>query len=190
MVKTAGSHSQEYKASSVNTGRLNVTGAIPTVGTGISTGTGTIVRWMNKGSFNDQREVQVFIDLTGLTSTASAGIIIGVDGGTANCNFGQFTRSVFGDIYAAKIECAETPATGDDDILFYTATESSGAEASAIGDLTETLVYDRAAAWAAGEVKFFTALPAADSYLYLVGNGDTAGTYTAGQFLVTFYGNA
>jgi len=156
-------------------------------GTGISTGTGTVCT--NKVyRFGDVIKTEIFIDLTGLNSS-SAGDIIGKDGGTANCHIGQFTTAQNGAIFKGTMSCVETPATGEDDIDLYSATEATGAEDAAVSGLTETAILDAAANWTKGVQKNFTGDVVSGQYLYLVGSGGgTAGTYTAGQFFIEAWG--
>jgi hypothetical protein len=158
-----------------------------TPGTGISTGTGTVYQsWVTQdGPFI---KTTIFIDLTGLASS-SAGDIIGKDGGTANCHIGQVTTAVNGVIFKGTMSCAETPVTGEDDIDLFSATESTGAEDAAVSGLTETTILDAGADWTKGVQKNFTGNLAANQYLYLVGSGGgTSGVYTAGQFVIEFWG--
>lgn len=130
-------------------------------------------------------ETTLFIDLTGLKSVATAGDIIG---NTGVSYIAQITAAVNGTIFAGEVGCSEVPATGDDDIDLYAATEATGAYDGAIGSLTETALMAAGGAHAIGTVKPLTALPAANSYLYLCGNGDTAGTYSAGQLYIRLFG--
>jgi len=142
----------------------------------------------------DLIKTEIFIDLTGLNSGA-AGDIIGKDGGTANCHIGQVTAALNGTIIGGSIACLETPAGGEPDIDVFSATVGTGAEDTAVSDLTETKLFDAGQDFIAGlsanQFNFggFTAIPAADEFLYLVGSGGgTDATYTAGKFLVTLYG--
>ena len=164
-----------------------------TPGTGISTGTGTLFSG-NVTVAGDLIKTEIVIDLTGLNSSA-AGDIIGKDGGTANCNLGQITAALNGTIIAGHILCLETPAGGEPDIDVFSATVATGAEDTAVSDLTETKLFDAGQDFIAGlsANQFngggFTALPAADEFLYLVGSGGgTDDTYTAGKLLITLYG--
>jgi hypothetical protein len=164
-------------------------GTVMVAGTGITTGTGTVYR-NRTYRLGDVIKTEIFVDLTGLNSS-TAGDIIGVDGGTANCHFGQVTTANNGLIFKGVISCVETPATGEDDIDVYTATESTGAEDAAVSGLTETSVMDAGANWTKGVQKDFTGDVVAGQYLYLVGSGGgTAGTYTAGQFFIELWGYA
>lgn len=129
----------------------------------------------------------ILVDLAGLGSAATLGDIIGSGGSAAH--LGQVTAARNGTIFAGRILCLETPAVGDDDIDLYSATESTGVFDGAIGSLEEAALFAPAGALAAGTSYSLTAFPAADKYLYLTsGNGDTAGTYTAGILLIELWG--
>ena len=104
---------------------------------------------------------------------------------------GQITAALNGTIFRSCITWLETPATGADDINFWSATEATGVFDGLITDLTETSLYNKgsAAAAAINTRIDLTANPAADQYLYLVnGEGAVPATYTAGQFILEFWG--
>ena len=154
-------------------------------GTGITGGTGTIYRSsvMRSGGIITTR---ILIDLTGLRSTAS-GDIIGVNGTSNVCHIGQITAAQNGTIIAGSMECFEAPSGGDPDINVHSATESTGVEDGAIADLTETLLVNAGDA-ALGTKVYFTALPAADEFLYLTLGATTDAAYTAGKLLIELIG--
>ena len=161
-----------------------------TPGTGISTGTNTLYSG-NVTVAGDLIKTEIFIDLTGLNSSA-AGDIIGVQGGTANCHIGEITSALCGTIVAGTFQSLETPAGGEPDIDLFSATVGTGAEDTAVSDLSETKLLDLGADLASGNLgtQFaLTAFPAADEFLYLVASGGgTDDTYTAGKLLITLYG--
>ena len=150
-------------------------------GTGITGGTGTIYRSsvMRSGGIITTR---ILIDLTGLRSTAS-GDIIGVNGTSNVCHIGQITAAQNGTIIAGSMECFEAPSGGDPDINVHSATESTGVEDGAIADLTETLLVNAGDATLGSKV-YFTAVPAADSFLYLTTGDATDADYTAGKLFI------
>lgn len=158
-----------------------------TPGTGISTGTGTICEH-TVTKVGGVFKTEILIDLTGLNSGGTANDIIGV-ADTANCHIGQITAAKNGTITAARMTCFETPAGGDDDIDVYSATVATGTEDTAVTALTGQAALLNAGDSSAGSTDVFTALPAADSYLYLsCGTGDTNATYTAGILLIELWG--
>ena len=132
-------------------------------------------------------KTEILVDLAGLNSGGTAGDIIGENPGVANCHLGQITAAKNGTIVAGKITCLEAPVTGDTDIDLYSATEATGAEDAAIGGLTETQLCN-SGVLSAGTVVVLTDFPAANSYLYLVGNTPTDGTYSAGKLLIELWG--
>jgi hypothetical protein len=160
-----------------------------TPGTGISTGTGTVYK-ANVTVAGDLIKTEIFIDLTGLNSSA-AGDIIGKNS-TANCHIGQITSALCGTIVAGTFQSLETPAGGEPDIDLFAATEATGTEDAAVSGLAETKLLDLGADLSSsnlGTPFVLTAFPAADQYLYLVGSGGgTDDTYTAGKLLITLYG--
>ncbi len=154
-------------------------------GVGITGGTGTICKWSIQ-SFGDVVRTDILIDLTGLNSGGTAGDIIGTNGAGA-AYLGRIDYTRMGTPVAAQIACFETPAGGDTDFDVYSATEATGVEDVAISTLAETQLVN-AGAHSAGTVDVFTALPADDEYLYLVGQGTSNATYTAGIFVITIWG--
>lgn len=159
-------------------------------GAGITAGTGTVYE-AGVIRVGDIYMTQILVDLTGLNSDATEGDIIGVDAATDPCHFGAITTAESGTLIAGSVQCLETPAGGEVDIDLYAATEATGVTDGAIGSLTETALMAAAGDWTAGTTKALTAFPADGQYLYLtVGTASTptAGTYTAGKFLITLYG--
>ncbi len=174
-------------------GRQGYLSAVQTMapGTGVSGATGEMVKWsVTKDPVSGVISTRCFLDLTGLASVATDGDIIGV--GTANPAYiGRITAAVNGAIFAGRMSLLETPATGEVDIDLYAATEGTGKGDDAIGGLAETKIFDAAGDWGTVTQVRMAAAPAADSYLYLtVGTNSTptAGTYTAGIYLIEFWG--
>jgi len=174
----------------INVGGIN-TAAQMTAGTGITTGTGTLVKH-SAVTVGNIIYTSILIDLTGLNS-GDAGDVIGV-ADTANCHFGQFTAAVNGTLLGGRMICLETPTTGEPDIDIYSntvATLTEDAQHDASG--TSVALLQPAADWtlAAGvSDRTITTMPAADTYLYLVSNNATNATYDAGRFLIEFWGYA
>ena len=154
-------------------------------GTGTTTGSGTIYRSsvMQSGGIIT---TQILNDLTGIRSTGS-GDIIGVNGTSLVCHIGQITAARNGTILTGSMECFEAPAGGDPDINVHSATEGTGVEDGAIGDLTETLLVNAGDATLGSKV-YFTAVPAADEFLYLTTGDATDADYTAGKLLIELKG--
>lgn len=155
-------------------------------GAGITGGTGTIYKTsvMQQGSIITTR---IYIDLTGLGSSTTDLDIIGT--GSSAAHIGRITAARNGTIDAIRVTCLELPAGGVTDIDLYAADEGTGVFDGGIGSLTETALLTSGGAWANGTTKGATAMPAANQYLYLTGGaGGTAGTYTAGKFLIELIG--
>ena len=160
-----------------------------TPGTGISTGTGTLF----KGSILrmcDVIETTIVMDLTGLNSGNADLDVIGV-ADTANCHIGQITAAANGTILGGYVQCLETPAGGEPDIDLHSntvATLTEDAAHNASG--TSAALMTAAADWTGVLApKSLTAVPAANTYLYLIASGGaTNATYTAGKFIIKLYG--
>lgn len=158
-------------------------------GVGITAGVGTIFK-SGIQYVGNIIVTTIVIDLTGLGTSTTDLDVIGVAGG--GCHLGQITTAQNGIIDAVRMTCLELPVGGADDIILYSADESTLAFDSAISAATgETVIIDPAAAWANGTVKGATTVPAPNQYLYLVnGEAGTVGTYTAGKFVIELYGHA
>lgn len=157
-------------------------------GTGITTGSGTIYQASVSETEGGLIITSIFIYLDGLRSTLD-GDIIGVNGTSLDCHIGQITAANNGTIVAAKIECLETPAGGDPDINVFKATVGTGSEDDAISGITgQGALLSYTGDFAIEVRKDFTALPAANTYMYLVAGATTDADYSAGKFVITLYG--
>jgi hypothetical protein len=154
-------------------------------GTGITTGSGTLYR-SSVQRVGGIITTRILIDLTGLRSTGS-GDIIGVNGTALVCHIGQITAATNGTILTGSMECFEAPAGGDPDINIHSATEGTGVEDGAISGLAETLLVDAGDATIGSKV-YFTAVPAADEFLYLTTGAATDADYTAGKLFIQLMG--
>ncbi len=161
-----------------------------TCGTGITEDTAAICegRVLRDGGLI---KTEIFIDLTGLTSGATAGDIIG-DDGVANCPIGRITNRLNGIIRYGQITCLETPATGDDDIDFYgSVVEPTGTQDVAISTMTGEVIMLNNGNWtgAVATPKALTESEPDEGYIYMCsGQTEAAATYTAGQFLLELWG--
>jgi hypothetical protein len=150
------------------------------------TGTGSVY----KTSISHQGDMvvtRIFVDLTGLNCGGTAGDIIGGNGTANPCHIGQITAAQHGTIFFGTMRCVETPGGGDTDIDLYAADEGTGVEDGAISALTETQLVN-GGTHTAGDEDLLTAYPAANQYLYLVGQGGGDAAYTAGQFIIELHG--
>ena len=187
----------EVSGDTTLTGNVTVGGATSlattpqmTVGTGISAVSNAIVKHSVITTGNII-ETTIILDLTDLNSGDADGDIIG-KADTANCHYGQITAAVNGTILSGYCQCLETPVTGEADIDIFSAAEATGKEDTLITDLNEVKLLESTADWTNTTApKGFTSVPRANDYIYLVASGDsTNATYSAGKFLLKFYGYA
>jgi len=159
-------------------------------GGGITTGTDTV--YASSVAVNGGvKHTSILVDLTGLDSDSTEGDIIGKTGTALYCHFGAISTAQSGTILAGRVTCLEAPTGGEIDIDLYAANEATGVTDGAISGLTETALLATAADWTVQTVKELSAYPGDGQYLYLtVGTASTptAGTYTAGKFLIELYG--
>ncbi len=180
-----------FQTISVNstTGTETITGSFGNgianpAGVGITAGTGTVYE-TSVARNNGIVTTSIMIDLTGLNSGGTAGDIIGTDGAGV-AYIAQITTADNGTVFGVKMTCYELPAGGDTDIDLYSATEGTGVEDVAISTLTETQIIN-SGTLALGTTAFGTEI-AANQYLYLVGQGTSNATYTAGRLLIEIFG--
>lgn len=140
-------------------------------------------RWTDKGVII----TQVKFDLTGLASVATANDVIGLAAGGA-AYIGRNVVATNGVIFKTTLSCLETPATGDNDVNVVANSSGSLAYDGAGG----TTYLANAGDLLAGQtIELLTPALTANDYYYLTaGTGDTAGTYTAGMYVLTTYGHA
>ena len=163
--------------------QCDYTTQVMTVGAGFS-GAGTIYK-VGVRNTGTMKKTEIMIDLTDTKSVAVDLDIIGVSGVS---HIGQITAALNGTILMGKVTCLEVPVGGAVDIDLYAATEGTGAYDAGIAALDETALVTAGGNWTLGLEKIMTGLPAANQYLYLTSGAATAGTYTAGKFLIEFWG--
>jgi ABC-type molybdate transport system substrate-binding protein len=130
------------------------------------------------------------IDLTGLDSSGTENDVIGLESGAPAAYLGRNVVSTNGIIYKVEVTCLEVPLTGDADILFV-----AGSDANEAFDLTVAntqTIADGTGDWTLGETIVLTAPAAiaANYYYYMTQGATDNNKYTAGQFLLRFYGKA
>jgi len=134
------------------------------------------------------KKTEILIDLTGAASVATDLDIIGTHVSDP-AHIGRITAALNGNILYGKMTCLEVPTGGAPDVDLYAANEGTGAKDGLVTDLTADVALVTAGAdWTLGLEKVMTGLPAANQYLYLTSGVATAGTYTAGKFLIEFWG--
>lgn len=163
--------------------------ALMTVGTGISAAATAIVKFSISQSGN-VITTRILIDITGLQSGGAHDDIFGDPTGTgANSHIGRITTAVNGVIWGGDFRCFETPAGCNIDVDLSTGTVGTGtqdADVKAVTGYAQMLDGGNAAAFAATQP--LTAIPAANSYLYLSAGTTTDTVASAGRFLLTLYG--
>jgi hypothetical protein len=172
-------------ATAAEVNKLDDSAAVMTPGAGVSAAESYASGVFLNG---DLIVTRIVVDLTGLVGSATDLDIIGNTGGAASAHFGQVTAALNGAIVAGRVTCLEVPAGGADDIDFYAATVSTGAQDVLVTDLTETALVTSGAAWASGTTKGMTTVPAANGYLYICNGEAAGGTFTAGKFLIELFG--
>ncbi|MHC4643812.1 MAG: hypothetical protein ACYS32_19390 [Planctomycetota bacterium] len=172
----------------------NVTGEVTALGSAetaehgagaIGTGTAPVTYRYNAPNGDIITEIQ--IDVTGLASKDTANDVIGLVSAAPDAYLGQYTAAVFGVLYRMELICLEAPATGDDDInVVFNSAADLGYD-----DAGGTTGIDAGVLAAGQSVDDLSPGATEDDYIYLTAAaGDTAGTYTAGQYLIRFYGHA
>lgn len=135
---------------------------------------------------------QILIDIDGLASSGDEAFDIIGEGTTANAHFGAY-NATWGTIIAGTMECLQLPAGGEIDLDLSYATEGTLAASALLSTGTNIIIgHAHAGNWALNQRQALALFPtAASPYLYLTQGVDTstdAGTYSAGIFLITFYG--
>ena len=183
----------------VSAGATSLTGTLatdltaPTVGAGLAGA--AITTWLPLGTIGGASGMKVnefYIDLTGLRNSGTLNDIIG-DNDTAGCHIGQMTDAIFGTIDSVIVICTEAPVTGDADIDFSMSSASTGTENADVTALADyAAVLTAGANWTIGMTKIFTTVPTADFYIYMSDGGAAGGdvAYSAGKFVIRFYGTA
>lgn len=140
-------------------------------------------RWTDKGIIITQTK----IDLTGLASVATANDVIGLAAGGA-AYIGRNVVAKNGIIFKVEFSCIETPAGGDNDVNVVA---NSSAVLAYDGAGGTTYLSNSGDLLAGQTIQNLVPALTADHYFYLTaGTGDTAATYTAGQYILTTYGHA
>jgi hypothetical protein len=156
-----------------------------TAGVGITAGTGTVYATGVERAGGIIR-TSILVDLTGLNSGGTAGDIMGVNG-TGAAHLGRITTARNGTIMGGTMTCLEVPAAGGVDIDLYASAAATGVEDTAITAITGTQLINAGNA-ALGTKVYLSAMPAADSYLYLVNQGTANTTFTGGRLLIELWG--
>jgi hypothetical protein len=155
-------------------------------GVGISAGVATVFKTSIE-KVGGIITTRILIDLTGLNGGGTAGDVIGVDG-TGAAYLTRITAEKNGTVIGGPMQCLELPTGSNVDVDLWSADEATLVEDVAISTATGEVQLINHGNWAAGEVAGLVADPVANQYLYLTSGAATAGTFTAGRFLITLYG--
>lgn len=180
-----GAPSATLTATAAELNKLDDSVTVLTKGAGVSAAESYAVGYLRNGTLVTTR---IVVDLTGLVGSATDLDIIGNTGGAASAHWGQITTALNGTLVGGRVTCLEVPAGGTDDIDFYSATVSTGAQDGGIAALTETALVTSGGAWTSGASKGMTTVPPANDYLYITNGAAAGGTFTAGKFLIELYG--
>ncbi len=96
--------------------------------------------------------------------------------------------TINGVVISGELICVESPTGGEDNIGLYYADSLSGSDSAMdVGSATELCALE---VMTLGDSSAFTVVDADidNKYVYLVSSGSTAGTYTAGKFVLRLYG--
>jgi hypothetical protein len=175
-------------AAEINLADASANGALMTPGLGVSVVATAIVKY-GISRAGDIITTQILIDLTGLQSGGAHNDIFGDPTGTgAKSHFGQITTAVNGVIWGGDFICFETPAgcNIDVDVSVATAVGAQDADVTGLAGYAQLLDGGNAAAFA--DAQQLTALPAANTYIYLSAGTTTDVVASAGRFLLTLHG--
>lgn len=155
-------------------------------GTGIigTAATPTTKRW-TEGSVI---VTEITVDLTGIASVATANDILCLTAGGLYGFIGRNVVATNGVIFKTQFSCIETPLNGDNDVNCVTNSSGTLTASSAGGT---TYIANAGDLLAGQSIQNLVPAMTANNYYYLTaGTGDTAGTYTAGQYVLTTWGHA
>jgi hypothetical protein len=141
-------------------------------------------------TINGLIHTRIVVDISTLIGSATDLDIIG-ESAAASCHWGQITTAKNGTLIGGLVTCLEAPAGGSTDIDFYSSTVSTGTQDVIITDAalgTETALVTSGGAWTSGASKGMTSLPTANDYLYIINGAASGGTFSAGKFLIEFWG--
>jgi hypothetical protein len=140
------------------------------------------------GEFNSVIVTTLFVDIGAgsILSSSTAGDVIGNDG-VANAYITRITKAINGVVYKGEIICLEEPTTGDPDINVCANSSGTIAE-DAAGEGQHVLANCGAHKYALRTEFTIPTDGIENDYIYLTHGGTTAQTYSAGKFLIRFYG--
>ena len=161
----------------------------------VAAGTGfdatNVLTWVPRRTFGNTFVTQLMIDLTSdIGCAANVNTVLGKSAGAAFLT--QVTAIFLGTIMSMKVECIQQPDGTNitDDLDFWESSEAAKVKgASVTADANNANLITAGSAWVPGDVSWATSVTA-DRYLYMTcGSGlHSGGAFSAGKFIVTFYG--
>jgi hypothetical protein len=144
------------------------------------------------GQIQGEYVMTLHVDITNAESKADILDVIGT-GTSSSVYIGKCSTTYVGYVYKAEMMCIEVPAGGDLDVDLYSNTADLATDDAVTSSGTSVELINAGGNWAVGMRKISTAgLTMTDGlhdhYLYLTTGGGTAGTYTAGKFVIKLYG--
>jgi len=175
------------------TGDVSITStAASAVGAGFD-GAETVA--IQVGEVNQEIITTIQIDLgtggaTDIVSSGTAGDVIG-ENDTAAAFITKYDSTKNGVLYKAELICLETPVGGDTDINLVLNATSLAEDAA--GEAEGHVIIDGGAQTIGMRTESTASVVTAaagahNDYIYLTHGGTTAGTYSAGKFLIRLYG--
>lgn len=137
-------------------------------------------------------KTELIIDLDGLHSTNTDDDVIGVEGAGA-AHMGQITTAKNGTIFMGRMTCIELPVGGQPDIALWATDDNDGVEDTLVTAMANQVELVQSQGdgtpWVKGDVIDIPVFPVDGKWLYLVSDGAiTDGEYSAGKFLIEFWG--
>lgn len=135
--------------------------------------------------------VEMVLDLgtsTGAVASFAANDVIGVDG--EDGTIFTWNESLFGYLVDLEMLVLESPTAGDDDLHIYAHSSAINANAAGDGGTNTTVDISTAVKGNSHSATLNGATHATAKYFYIVSDGSTAATYTAGKVLIRTTGFA
>ena len=153
-----------------------------TIGSGITSAT----RWVNFGINSAGVKVnQLYINLIGLQSSNNTEKVIGINGG-GPAFVGSVGPILGTNFIMGKVECIKTPTVGTADIDVWASSSSTKSYDDPVTSPDNNILNE--GPWTQGDIRSLGVPVSGNNYIYLAtGVGGGAGTYGAGEFLVTFW---
>ena len=145
----------------------------------------------NVASINGERVTTLLVDLEGMKSKNTDGDVIGISG-TTSASLMKWNNSIHGVCYKVEMACIEAPTGGTEDIVLkasasagFTYNDACGAP-SILAAGGDWVIGKRLGTDGANGTQ--TQINDGDAIYLTSGDGNTDGVYTAGKYIIKFYG--